>query len=46
MGFLIAAYVIVWVALFAYVLWLTGKSRKLAEDVELLKGAMKGRRDE
>ena len=46
MGFAAAAYVIVWVALFLYVFWLARKSRKLAQEVEALREAIAGRREE
>ena len=46
MGFVVAAYVVVWVVLFLYMLWLTGKNRKLAQEVEGLKGAIAERRKE
>lgn len=46
MGFVVTAYVIVWVALFLYVFWLTGKNTKLAQEVEALKGAIAERRKE
>jgi len=46
MGFAVAAYVVVWIVLFLYVLRLTGKNRKLTQEVEGLKGAIAERRKE
>jgi len=40
MGFMVAAYLVVWAGLFLYVFWLARKSRKLAEEVKALREAI------
>jgi CcmD family protein len=36
LGYLIAAYVVIWVAVFAYIITLGRKIRQVAKDVQLL----------
>ncbi len=40
-GYLLAAFAIVWVALFGYIFSLSRKQRQLRRDIDLLKEALK-----
>jgi CcmD family protein len=43
MAMLVAAYALVWVFVFGYLVWLASRQEKLRRDVEALRGALKGR---
>ena len=43
-GYLFAAFTAVWVVLFGYVLYLLNKQKKLEQEIDSLKGALKDKR--
>ena len=40
-GFLVAAFIVVWVLLFGYVLYLSNKQKNLQKEIETLKEVLK-----
>ncbi len=40
LGFLLAAFIIVWLGLFGYIWFIAGRQRRLSRDVEALKAEM------
>ena len=41
-GYVFAAFAIVWIVVFSYLLVLSSRQRKLGREIESLKGALKG----
>jgi len=46
LGYLIAAYVIIWLGLFAYLFWMSGMLKTLGAEVEELRLRLRARSDQ
>jgi CcmD family protein len=46
LGFLYAAYTVVWAGIFGYLLWLHMDQRKLAREMDVLKEVLDGERSD